>query len=65
VVLDYVIPQYRDLRTGRYLFDHRAEFFRALGVRTIESAPGNATHEAYLRRMGFRDEGGTYRLAVG
>jgi hypothetical protein len=64
VALDFVIPQYRDFRTGRYLFADRAEFFRALGVRAIESEPGNPVHERYLRRMGFAREGGVYRLAV-
>jgi hypothetical protein len=65
VALDFVTPQFRDLRTGRYLFRDRAEFFRELGVRTIESSPGSPVHEKYLRRMGFQPEGGVYRLRVG
>lgn len=64
VALDYVIPQYRDLRTGRYLFAGRAELFRGMGIHTLESAPGTSTHQAYLRRMGFREAGGVYRLRV-
>ena len=70
VTLDFVIPQYRDFKTGRYLFTHQAEFFREHGIHEILSEPGSPTHAAYLRRMGFlptnpADERGLYRLAVG
>ena len=65
VVLDYVIPQFRDFKTGRYLFRDQAPFFRDLGVREIVGAPGSRTHSDYLRRMGFTPGAdGVYRLAV-
>lgn len=31
VTLDFVIPRYRDLKIGRFLFVEQAEFFRARG----------------------------------
>ena len=68
VTLDFVIPQYRDFKIGRYLFAEEAEFFRARGIREIVSPAGNAQHAAYLQRMGFTPaagDAGTYRLAVG
>jgi hypothetical protein len=66
VKLDYVIPQYRDLQTGRYVFQGQADFFRELGIREIVSDPGNPAHTAYLERMGFATaEGGLYRLPIG
>jgi hypothetical protein len=69
VKLDYVIPQYRDLETGRYVFGAQADFFRDLGIRQIVSEPGSAEHTAYLRRMGFapereEDPAGLYRLEI-
>lgn len=65
VLLDFVIPRYRDFKTGRYLFADQAEFFREQGVREIVSEPGNPDHADYLRRMGFaRDAAGLFRLAV-
>jgi hypothetical protein len=64
VVLDFVTPQFRDFRTGSYVFRDRAEFFREHGVRVIESAGGSRVHTAYLRRMGFAEEGGVFRLRV-
>ena len=54
VRLDYVLPGYRDLKVGRFLFDERADFFREHGIGRLVTQPGNAQHERYLRRMGFR-----------
>lgn len=70
VVLDFVIPQYRDFKTGRYLFSAQADFFRAHGITELVSAPGSPVHTAYLRRMGFTPAdpstpSGTYHLPVG
>ena len=69
VTLDFVIPQYRDFKIGRYLFAEEREFFRARGVREIVSEPGTPAHQAYLRRMGFAPDpaapGGRFRHAVG
>ena len=65
VDLDYVVPHYRDFRTGRYLFGDEAAFFRARGIREIVSEPGNAEHREYLEKMGFAPGAdGLYRLAV-
>ena len=70
VVLDFVIPQYRDFKTGRYVFQDQAEFFRGHGITRIVSGAGSPVHNAYLRRMGFvpvnpGDPAGPYRLDVG
>jgi hypothetical protein len=70
VLLDFVIPQYRDFKTGSYLFTEQAGFFRERGIREILSPAGSRAHAAYLRRMGFepaaaRDGVETYRLPIG
>jgi hypothetical protein len=70
VVLDFVIPQYRDFKTGRYVFQDQAEFFRGHGITQIVSDAGSRVHNEYLRRMGFvpvnpSDPAGPHRLAVG
>jgi GNAT superfamily N-acetyltransferase len=69
VRLDFVIPQYRDFKIGRYLFTEEAEFFHERGIREIISVPGTSEHAAYLRKMGFvpaaGEDGETlYRLPV-
>lgn len=64
VQLDYVLPQYRDLKVGRYLFGDEVEYFRRRGIREICSAPGNEVHQEYLKRMGFQPVGEWYRLTL-
>jgi GNAT superfamily N-acetyltransferase len=66
VQLDYVIPQYRDMKVGRFLFRDEADFFRRLGVREIVSPADTEVHAQYLRRLGFERarEGPMYRLRM-
>ncbi|GAB4488649.1 MAG: hypothetical protein OHK0031_12490 [Anaerolineales bacterium] len=56
VLLDFVIPGYRDFEIGRFLFRQNAWFFRKQGLQRLVSAPGSAEHSAYLRRMGFQPQ---------
>lgn len=67
VHLDYVVPQYRDMKVGRFLFYDEAGFFRERGIREIVSPADTAVHAEYLRRMGFTRSGDerTYRLQLG
>ncbi len=53
VQLDYVIPGYRDLKPGNFVYSQQAERFKALGIDHLYSAAATAAHRAYLRRMGF------------
>lgn len=64
VRLDYVIPGYRDFKTGRYVFGEQAAFFRLRGIRRVCSPPGSPAHRRYLERMGFQPGGETYCLAI-
>ncbi|HEX8155463.1 MAG TPA: hypothetical protein VF698_20180 [Thermoanaerobaculia bacterium] len=65
VDLDYVVPQYRDLKVGRFLFRDEADFFRRRGVREIVSRADTDVHADYLRRMGFTSGGdATFRLRL-
>lgn len=64
ILLDFVIPGYRDFRAGKFLFERSSNYFREKGIERLVSAPGNASHEAYLRRMGFQLEDGVYYRAA-
>ncbi|HYH08538.1 MAG TPA: hypothetical protein VEK11_15890 [Thermoanaerobaculia bacterium] len=66
VDLDYVVPQYRDLKVGRYLFVDEAAFFRKRGVTEILSPADTEVHAQYLRRLGYEPagDGRMYRLRV-
>lgn len=53
VVLDFVIPRYRNLHIGRFLFVEQAQFFRDLGVKEIVVQPRTKEFGAYLVEVGF------------
>ena len=56
--VDYVIPGYRDLGPGRFLYKRQADRFARLGVARLRSAPQSAMQRKYLQRMGFAAAGG-------
>lgn len=68
VELDYVIPGYRDLQPGRFLYEQQSERFGARGISYLETVPETDAQRQYLRRMGFEpvpSEGqGLYRRSV-
>jgi GNAT superfamily N-acetyltransferase len=66
VHLDYAIPQYRDMKIGRYLFVDQADYFHSRGVLQILSPADTDVHAAYLRQMGYVPEGDgrSYRLTL-
>lgn len=53
VILDFVIPGYRNLKIGRFLFVEQAEFFRERGIKEIVIAPRTKEFGAYLLKVGF------------
>jgi GNAT superfamily N-acetyltransferase len=53
VHIDYVTPDYRDLKVGRFLLHDQLDYFRRRGVRRIISPAGSSRHARYLRQMGF------------
>ncbi|NND84167.1 MAG: hypothetical protein HKN46_03365, partial [Acidimicrobiia bacterium] len=66
VEVDYVIPRYRDLVLGRYLFAHLDEFMDTGGIRRVVTDAGIPEHEKYLARIGFAPDGsGRWALPLG
>lgn len=51
--LDYAIPQFRDNRMGRFLYESNAEFFANRGITRVEAHARTKSHIRYLHRMGF------------
>lgn len=52
IELDFVIPGYRDLKIGKYVYKN---IFNMTGAKKLYSYPGNKKHEKYLRKMGFNE----------
>jgi GNAT superfamily N-acetyltransferase len=67
VKVDYVIPGYRDLKVGKFLFEWRAEFFRERGISRVVASAATDDHAAYLKKMGFRpvDGNGVMERRIG
>ncbi|HWS57374.1 MAG TPA: hypothetical protein VN257_02455 [Actinotalea sp.] len=57
VVLDYVLPPYRDFTPGEFVFRPDGPF-AALGTRRVVASPGMTASEKYLRSVGFVPQDG-------
>lgn len=64
VELDFVVPQYRDFKVGKFIFEENADFFRDRDVYEIIAKPGNKKHNHYLEEMGFSKAGEEYKLPI-
>ena len=53
VHLDYVIPDYRDLRNAHFAYDDQREGFRAAGYSQYRATAKTTAHSKYLRKVGF------------
>ena len=65
VNLDYVIPNYRDFKVARFIFEENSAFFIQRGIQRFVSEGGSDFHRKYLERMGFVEAGGKYIHAIG
>ena len=55
VGLDYVIPEYRDYKNGKYVYHRLKENFIKEGFKEVVSDGGTTKHINYLIRFGFRE----------
>ncbi|PAT02255.1 hypothetical protein CI105_02620 [Candidatus Izimaplasma bacterium ZiA1] len=53
VVVDYVIPQYRDFKVGEFIYNKQKELFESRGYKYLVANTTNKTHMKYLLKMGF------------
>lgn len=66
VFLDYAIPQYRDFKSGPWLYESRADFFHRMDVERIVTTGLTDIQVKYLKKAGFRPrEDGKWERGVG
>lgn len=53
VDLDYVIPQFRDFKMGKYIFESQKEYIKELGYNKFLVYTNNKSHVKYVKKMGF------------
>lgn len=57
VQFNYTVPQYRDYKVGRFIFEKEKDYLLSRGIRKlVYTEVSNAGHRAFLQRMGFRAE---------
>jgi len=53
IALDYVIPGYRDFKSGRFIFRDSRQLFAARGIQRLVTTTRRPIHARYLERVGF------------
>jgi hypothetical protein len=54
IEMDYVVPKYRDISVGKFLFPQLKE----QGVNMLTAASASREHDQYLQKLGFREDSG-------
>lgn len=66
IFLDYAIPQYRDFKSGPWLYENRADFFHRMDVERIVTTALTDIQVKYLKKAGFRPrDDGKWERGVG
>jgi GNAT superfamily N-acetyltransferase len=53
--LDFVMPEYRDFKIGKFIFEDNAKYFNDRGYYKLLCYATNKEQQVYLRKMGFRE----------
>ncbi len=58
IVLDFMIPEYRDFKAGRYLYVTKRMFFKEKGIKRFHAVAKHRSQPTYYLKNGFvRDKG--------
>lgn len=58
--LDYILPEYRDLKAGRFLYESNKEIFTQKSYEKLIAHAGSEKHNKYLKKMGFESANSHY-----
>jgi GNAT superfamily N-acetyltransferase len=53
--LDFVMPEYRDFKIGKFIFEDNEGYFTDKGYKKIFCYASNHEQNAYLKKMGFEE----------
>ncbi len=56
VEIDFAVPEYRDLKSGNYVYGQNHKYFENLGIKRLSAIPKNKKHYEYLKKMGFLEQ---------
>ena len=66
ILIDYAIPDFRDLKSSLYLYRNRRELFLDKGIRRLEIENSHPNYTRFLKKIGFKqpDEGHVFYLEL-
>ena len=53
ISLDYTVPQYRDFKVGKFVYEKHVKEFEKDGYKLLIAFPSTKAHQRYLKKMGF------------
>jgi len=53
ILLDYAIPDYRDLKNAEYLYYAESKFLKEKGITNLTTESSVKEHRKYLKKLGF------------
>lgn len=62
--LDFACPNYRDTKNFFYLFNEKAEDFRARGFKKFVTTVGTRVHKNYLKVVGFQKVDSRFEMEI-
>jgi len=55
VGLDYVIPEYRDHKNGKFIYHRLRSYFVKKGIKKVVAEAHSKAHQKYLKKIGFHE----------
>ncbi len=55
ISLDFAIPQYRDFKVGKFVYQEYITQFKNDGYKVLITFPTSKAHKKYLKKMGFTE----------
>ncbi len=55
ILLDYAIPDYRDLKNAEYLYYAESKFLKEKGITSLTAESSVKEHRKYLKKLGFSE----------
>ena len=56
VGLDFVIPEYRDFKNGKFIYHRLGQSFKDSGIKRVIAEARHKAHRKYLKKLGFKEQ---------
>ncbi len=60
VGLDYVLPEYKDFKNGKYVYFNLKDSFIEKGYTSVKAKANDLQYVKYLKKLGFNEDGDNY-----